>query len=280
MNKINHFLEMLPRFIAKGPDVLGNYQDKDYLINLIAKNKTKELILVACMPKSASTFLTRTLSFLLGLPNARFTYSHQRNEQQFYLPNLLLSLNTGTVAQHHAKASQPNLELIDLFSIRVILLVRNIFDIVPSLIDHYNDPSNHTYTPMAYLSNRFRQLQSEEQINFIIDLILPWYFNFYVSWWENCDKLKISPLWITYEELASDNLTTMHKILHFLKIAKTNSEIQTAIESAKKTHIRFNKGQAGRGKLQLTSKQRQKIINLAKHYPWVDFRTIGIIYEK
>jgi len=151
-----------------------------FFIKRVFVNKNK-CILIACMPKSGSTFLAKSISNLTGYPQRRLSASYERNDQDIYFPRILDSYGKGTICQQHLKATRENIFLINKFSIKTIVLVRNLLDTIVSLHDHILNESFHT--PVFYANENFNGLPKETQLDQIIDLAIPWYINFYVSWW-------------------------------------------------------------------------------------------------
>ena len=95
-----------------------------------------DYLFVACMPKSGSTFMAHTLSELTGYRYVNLAYAYERNEQTLYLPKLIDSYSFGSVTHLHVRATESTIDLMKMFSIRPVILVRNIFDIVVSVRDH------------------------------------------------------------------------------------------------------------------------------------------------
>lgn len=280
--KVKYFTRLLLQSITNR-DILKMYicgMDRNSLSNCVNKkrlfNNTKNRILIAAMPKSGSTFLTQVLVKLTGYEGSGLWYA-PINEQDLYLPKLLISTEFPNISRQHVRATDPNIELMKIFSIRPIILVRDIFDVVISLQDYFYNKT--LIVPFCYLDKNFYKLDSETQRDFIIDLALPWFFNFYVSWHNAYfNKYIDEALWIQFKDLILDKTITIRKILNFYKIDKTDREIQSAIESLEKdkNKINMNKGIIGRGSKLLTKKQKEKIIELSDYYPGVDFKYIGI----
>lgn len=93
-------------------------------------------ILIACMPKSRSTLLTKMISESTGYTNTPFVKAYSQNEQDLYLPSMLMHKNRNTITQQHVRATVPNVDLLRLFNTKNIILFRNIFDVCLSYRDH------------------------------------------------------------------------------------------------------------------------------------------------
>jgi hypothetical protein len=237
----------------------------------------RDYLFIACMPKSGSTFLANALSELTGYRYVPLAYAYERSEQNLYLPKLIDSYSLGSVTHLHLRATESAIELLNMFSIRPIILVRNIFDVVVSIRDHILNEGFEF--PTFYCDESFNLLDEKVQYDFIIEHGLPWYFNFFVSWHQAIAKSRIEGLWLIYDEVISDWNKTLRIVVDFYRINKTDEEIdlalhQTAAKSKRKT--RLNKGISGRSRAALTEEQKNKIVSMARFYPGTDFAKIGI----
>jgi hypothetical protein len=243
------------------------------------KRKTlpSDHLLIACMPKSGSTFLANALSELTGYPYVYLAYAYERSEQSLYLPKLIDNYDVGTVTHLHLRATDSAIDLMRMFSIRPVILVRNIFDIVVSIRDHL---FNEGYEfPTFFCDETINRLDEQSQFDFIIEHGIPWYFNFYVSWHQAVARKRTDGLWLKYEEIVSDWHQTLRSVADFYRINKTDAEIDHALQmtSAKsKKKTRLNKGVAGRNLTALTDQQRDRIAGMTRFYPDVDFSNLGI----
>lgn len=234
----------------------------------------RDHIFFAPMPKSGSTFLSMVARELTGYDWFPMNFAYWQLEHDMYLPALLRALDCNTVTQQHVKASDSNVELMEIFGIRPVVLVRNLFDVAVSYRDHL-----HKYrvrVPPAFLNERFFELGETEQLDLIVDMFMPWYISFYASWYDVKLADRLDHLWLRYEEMVADTITTVRRVFEFYNIPAAEAEIRAAIECLPKWKIGFNKGVTGRGADCLTDDQCRRIVRLTRHYPWVDFGMVGI----
>jgi tetratricopeptide (TPR) repeat protein len=231
-------------------------------------------IFIACVPKSASTFLKNLLGSVTGFRDLFTVYAAGQSEHEVYLPTLRESAHLDTVTQQHCRASDANIHLMQAFGIRPVVLVRNIFDSVMSLLDFYNRG--------AFQTSYFRadwQVQDEEtKIDLLIENVIPWYFQFVASWDLAEKQQRLEILWLTYEELIADKPSGVLKVLEFYGLGASRRGVEERIreiESEKRTN-RFNKGIAGRGKSGLNDRQKEQIRRVTRFYPSTDFSRIGL----
>jgi hypothetical protein len=231
-------------------------------------------IFIACVPKSASTFLKNLLGSVTGYRDLFTVYAAGQSEHEIYLPTLRESAHLDTVTQQHCRASDANIHLMQAFGIRPIVLVRNIFDSVMSLLDFYNKGAFKT----SYFRADWLGLDEETKIDLLIENVIPWYFQFVASWNLAEKQQRLDIHWLTYEELIADKPSSVLKLLEFYGLGASRRGVEERIREieSKKQSNRFNKGIIGRGKSGLNDRQKEQIHHLTKFYPSTDFHRIGL----
>jgi adenylyl-sulfate kinase len=228
--------------------------------------------LVACMPKSGSTFLSSIISSLPGFRQVSLVPDHGRREQELCVDTLRkqeeIVGQDSWVAQHHVRYSEATKHYLQEFKIRPIVLVRNIFDVVPSLVDHH--ALEGPIYPAAFAPSDIATRSIDEQSTFVTQMALPWYFNFYMSWLQCPNRLEIR-----YEDLVGRPEWVTRRVCDYLEIEVSNTTISAAIALANSSGRRKNKVTPGRGKY-LSSENTDSIIRMANQYPGEDFSSIGI----
>ncbi|KAA1427278.1 sulfotransferase [Nocardioides antri] len=246
-------------------------------------------VLVACMPKSGSTFLSAALSAMPGFRREHVVPSYARREQELSEPEiqrafaatqvLRRAFDQGQmasphrprawVAQNHVKHNAETQALIDRYQIVPVCLVRNIFDIVVSLRDHVVNDS--PLTAAAYIDESMVSWEPERMYEFLVDLAVPWYIHFYVSWVKAEHKVLV-----TYEDLIADPHGQLRRILKFGQLPWNNDAIAEALETvAGGVNVRKNVGTTGRGDA-IPVELRARVERFCQYYPDVDFGPIGI----
>jgi tetratricopeptide (TPR) repeat protein len=231
-------------------------------------------LFIACVPKSASTFLKNLLVNLTGYRDLFTVYAAGQSEHEIYMPTLREFAGVDTVTQQHCRASDANIHLMQAFGIRPVVLVRNIFDSVMSLLDFYNKGAFQT----SYSKADWPTLEEETKIDLLIENVIPWYFQFVASWdlAERQNRLEVH--WLTYEELVADKSSSVLKLLEFYGLGAPRRGVEQRIAEieSEEQKIRFNKGVTGRGKSGLSDRQKQQVRRLTRYYPSTDFARIGL----
>jgi hypothetical protein len=231
-------------------------------------------IFIACAPKSGSTFLKNALVSITGFRDVFMVYTPGQFEQDLYLPMLNSVAAIDTVTQQHCRASDANVQMMQGFCIKPVVLVRNIFDSVISLLDFYNGG--------AFSNSFFRadypSLDERTRIDLLIDNLVPWYFQFVASWGLVEKQGRSDLIWLTYEDLIADKPKAINDVLGFYGLGAPMRGIEQRVSEieSQKRRTRFNKGIAGRGESRLSDSQKRRIRNYAKYYPTTDFSRIGL----
>lgn len=231
-------------------------------------------LFIACAPKSGSTFLKNVLVNLTKFRPIFSVFAALQNEHELDLPIWARFGTENTVTQQHCRASEANVQLMQAFGIRPIILVRNIYDTTISLRDFYRTG----FTTTTYYNREdFDRSTEEQQADLIIDNVLPWYFQFISSWQRAETDKRLEVIWLKYEDMIRDKTATVERLLRFygLNIKRPTIEHVVATTEGDTRRNRFNKGVAGRGEM-LTARQKERIVALARHYPSADFRCVGL----
>lgn len=249
-------------------------------LNLIQRPKDKPLIVVAAVPKSGSTFLTNTLIKVTGLRNFRLCAAYSTNEHDLYLPALCLISPYGCVSQLHMKGTFHNAALMRQFGIKPIILVRQLYDVIISLKhdlrqkeEMYGYGTGLNGYSFLWQDSSLKKLDDEQLIDAIIDLAVPWYVNFFVSWHRLCEQGAVEPIWVHYEEMIAEKEKTINAILSFLDFQKSLA-VDKNILSIK--YHKYRKGVTGDGIFELTEKQKTRVKQHFRYYPDIDFNRYGI----
>lgn len=224
--------------------------------------KTKPTnIVVACMPKSGSTYISQLLMEAGRLPKVGLADWGDFGEQ-FLSKRLLkqkIGSQPGSVCHIHLRGTPNTQQLLTQYDLKPIIIVRNIFDIVPSIADHWHREKTIGFG--SYVPQDFKEMDREALHDFIIVNCLPWYFAFLMSWHEASEK--IATHWISYEDFFADQASQLKAMLDFTGIAYSDDSIQQSIEARKTKWSRLNKGVAGRGESLLLPRQKQLVREIA-----------------
>jgi sulfotransferase family protein len=202
-------------------------------------NKNATHVFIACLPKSGSTFLAKTLADATGFDFFQFQTIRGTHDHNIDVGLFLSNLNKDTVTQLHIKPNNLNGELFKKYKVKVVFLHRSIIDSLKSFHNHILNENNEWF--MFSVAKDFNHWAIEKQFNFLIDLVVPWYINFLVSWKAEINKKEIKILDIDFEDFKNDNFTTIKEILFFYNLRLSDDKIESAIKLSykKKKELRL-----------------------------------------
>lgn len=240
----------------------------------LAEEKPGRHIFIACVPKSGSTFLKNVLVSLTGYRDAFMVYTPGQFEQDIYLPVLESVAGDDTVTQQHCRGSDANVQMMQGFGIRPVVLVRNIFDCVISLLDFYDGGASSN----SFFREDYASLDEDTKIDLLIDNLVPWYFQFVASWSLAEKRRQIDLMWLGYEDLIGDKSEAIKNVLAFYGLAAPLRGVEQCIREieARKRTTRFNKGVVGRGESRLSDSQKQRIRSYSRYFPTTNFSRMGL----
>lgn len=271
-------IQPCPSYYVDLTNALGFVKTRARLEDYTHAYKPSQLgkhMFIACAPKSGSTFLKNVLVSLTGYKDLFSVYAALQNEHELDLPQWAKFGTLNSVTQQHSRASEANIHLMQAFNIRPVVLVRNIFDTTISLLDFYKGG----FTFSTYFTREdFLSFDQDQQIDLLIDYVIPWYFQFVASWQRVEAEKRLQVYWLSYEDMIANKPAAIEKVLNFYGLSAKQDAIESVIQASESDtrSNRFNKGVAGRGKAGLTQTQKERIIRLARHYPNNDFGCIGL----
>ena len=218
-------------------------------------------ILVACMPKSGSSFLSNCLSAYKGFRTGILVPDYGVREQEMCELRLEKFNNRAYVAQLHVRNSEWTQKLIQRYGITQVVLVRDLLDVVASIRDHIRKLFH--FGALITLTERHRDISDDELDSLIVQFAMPWYISFYAGW-----RKDPKALFLNYEDVTTDPGAAISKIFDKAKFEYTAQDITAALAKVqeKQDRNRFNKGIKGRGQ-NIHSETRRKLIDLLAHYP-------------
>jgi hypothetical protein len=235
---------------------------------MTAKRAVQPNILVACAPKSASTFLQAALSKSLDLGGAcLFTATmdwasagalgaNLREQEPDELALIRNGLNgKGYVAQHHARCSPYLARILSLYNVRPVVTYRNLADTIVSMDDMVMEwragmPAAQKGFFADALPTDYDRLDRSDRLMILAHRWTPWLVQFYVTW-RRCARLGLTqPLFVSYEnDFLGDKGLLAERLADFIGHDIANAaRIEAALADTSESRAkRINKGVAGRG---------------------------------
>ncbi|HBF29524.1 MAG TPA: hypothetical protein DDW73_07865 [Rhizobium sp.] len=235
---------------------------------LTANHAKKTNILVACAPKSASTFIAAALGRALDLHNACLTCptvdgqlssllgANLRSQELDELALLRNGLDPRSyVAQHHVRCTPYLANQLALYQIKPIVTIRNFFDSLVSLDDMFvADRRTYEHAQIRFFNDglpaHYSDMALDDRLELLVDVHAVWYVQFLMSW-QKCETFgAVKPLWVSYEhDFLGNKQLLAEKIADFIGFDGVSLErLADALDDKRDgAKYRLNKGVAGRG---------------------------------
>lgn len=243
-------------------------------------------IYVACMPKSGSSYFATTIAKGLDYKFALTTSSRINNPSNFgingreqelcelaIIKKILMNQKKGLIAQHHTKACSYTAKTLLAYNFKLIVLIRNIFDIIVSadeMLKKYDmgNPSNQGF---RILPSKFNSMDKQVRYELLAKTTGVFCIEFYLSWLRQ-KEMGTEFLEVNYdEEIALDKgnkLLLAKKVAQFLDLDNSNTKNLKKTFSERKINektARFNKGTTNQGQ-KISSKTKKFLIDYAKSF--------------
>lgn len=245
----------------------------DYVLPDVLDSVKTKILFIACFPKSGSTWLNQLFQEITGFGLGLGIEYYSDNEQDISYRRIAEAARSNCVVQQHTRATQANVQIMQGFGIRPVIQVRNLFDMVFSVHDFM---FKHGARGSIFgFSEQFGVFDEIRRLDFIVDMVMPWYIGFYVSWFNAERRGDLELHWLRYEDLVSQPKETLRRAMDFFSLPVAEDVIERAIKqiNGNRELTRFNKGVTGRGR-SLTAAQRQRLKNQTAYFPDVDFSRI------
>jgi hypothetical protein len=278
------------RVQASGPGVAervvrwrGSGVDDEITMHCLACDAVGEIIrrrrnehrhvFIACLPGSGSTFLHRLLLAVTGFTDAMLVsdgLDDEEDVQRSCIPDFLAS---DSLARQHARATAPTIELLGAMNLRPIVLVRNVFDTLVSIRDHFATET--VVGPIAQVPRSFPGWDGDRQMSLVISMCTPWILSFVSSWIDAGRTLPL--LWITYDDVVDRTEDTVGRVLAHSAVHAGQGSVGGAIATLDPADERLNHGVSGRGVRTLNPQQQSEVRRIAAVYRSAyDFSSIGL----
>lgn len=255
-------------FKSKLKTIIFNNLDINSYYNYLNSSwdKKSKHILIACLPKSGSTFLANTLSQVTGYDFVQFQPIRGTNDHNIDKGVLLSSLNKNTVTQLHLKPNDFNFKNLKAYQIKVIFLNRGLVDSLKSFHHHILNENDKWF--MFTVAGDFKNWTIERQFDFLIDMVLPWYINFITYWKLRINDGELEVLEIDFDEFKKDNIATIEKILKFYDLSFPREIVKEALNASyeNKVKLRVNERKEKSG-YELSDEQIARIKKYLSYYP-------------
>jgi hypothetical protein len=234
----------------------------------------RKAVVMAFPPKAAGTFLRTAVIKAVDGQLVRIVHAQAGRDATPYLPTLVRYYEGGitdkTLVTHvHMLALPANLHLLSAFAIKPVIMLRSIPDMLASYWDMLDTDDHALHDGLnCHIPPGFRALANNSKADFIIDVLAPWYVNFYAGWLSHA-QISDNVLLLDYPTLQADPATVVEMILKHVGIAGDRARCEAAVAEVwqRRTSLRFNKGESGRGARYFRPAHLNRLARMFGHYP-------------
>jgi hypothetical protein len=258
------------------PDPEGAFAG-DYVTYLRSVGARRPVLFLAFAPKVAGTFFRQAA--MEAVNGALFRTSHAQGGRDGtpYLPNLLacyLDKDLPEIIVHtHMQAFIANRHILSVFGIRPVIMLRNLPDTLASFLDMLEtDPVARAQCLNCVVPDNFVELSRAQKIDFLLDIIAPWYASYFASWKSFVDEEPEQVCVLRYSDFCQDPAKSVHTALAHAGFAASSDVCAAAVERVwpNRDKLRYNKGKEGRGTGYFSTSQLAEIARKLSHYPQLD----------
>jgi hypothetical protein len=258
------------------PDPEGVFE-RDYATYLRSIGARRPVLFLAFAPKVAGTFFRQAA--MEAVNGALFRTSHAQGGRDGtpYLPNLLacyLDKDLPEIIVHiHMQAFLANRHLLSALGIRPVIMLRNLPDTLASFLDMLEtDPVARAQCLNCVAPANFVELSRAQKLDFVLDIILPWYASYFGSWKSFVDEEPEQVCVLRYSDFCQDPAESVRAALVHAGFTASSDTCVAAVERVwpNRDKLRYNKGKEGRGASYFSASQIAEIGRKLSHYPQLD----------
>ena len=264
------------RAIFETPQIDGSF-DGAVLDYLRQTGTGRPLLLLAFAPKAAGTFFRAAATLVLKGRLVRLVHAQGGRDAQLYLPYLLACLLDAnappTIGHVHMQAFAASRNLMTALGLRPIIMLRDVADMLASFLDMLEtDPAARAEGLNCQVPENFLQLGRDMRLDFMIDMVAPWYASYFATWKDFVDQDSNRVCVLTYRDFRDRPAETLHAALTHAGFCVTQAECAGAIQEVwgERALFRFNQGRAGRGGLYFSPDHFARLRRLLSLYPQLE----------
>lgn len=254
------------------PDPEGAFES-DYVAYLRGIGARRPVLFLAFAPKVAGTFFRQSAMEAVGGALFRTSHAQGGRDGTPYLPNLLacyLDKDLPEIIVHiHMQAFTANRHILSALGIRPVIMLRNLPDTLASFLDMLEtDPVSRAQCLNCVTPDNFVEMSRQQKIEFLLDIIAPWYASYFASWKSFVDQAPEQVCVLRYTDFCQDPAQSVHAALSHAGFSVGRDACAAAVERVwpNRDKLRFNKGKAGRGAAYFSASQIAEMSRKLSHY--------------
>ncbi len=237
----------------------------------------RPMLLLAFAPKSAGTYFRQAAIQAVGGELVRMCHAQAGRDGTLYLPNVLARCldneTPHTITHIHMQALTGNRKFIEAFGLKPVIMIRDLADMLASLLDMFEtDPVARAEGVNCQIPSNFLELPRDVKLDFMIDVIAPWYASYFATWKSFVDDAPRTVCVLHYRDFCRNPGETLHKAITHSGFVTTREKCLRSLEEVwrAKEDYRFNKGVSGRGRRYFSSAHFARLHRLLSYYPQLE----------
>ena len=260
--------------VFKQPRPDGGF-DGEPRVALRRLGKQRPCVILAFPPKAAGTYFRTAIIAAVGGQLVRVVHAQGGRDATPYLPTFVAYFSGGvserTLVSHiHMQALPANINFLEMFGIRPIIMKRSIPDMLASYWDMLmKDPKAMEDGLNCRIPESFRHFSDEKKADFMVDILGPWYASYFATWMEYADDDPDAVCVLTYREFCDDPVGTLQRSVAHVGLPRSREECQKALDTVweRRDQFRFNKGQSGRSARYFSPDHIARLGRMLDFYP-------------
>jgi hypothetical protein len=236
--------------VFKQPQPDGRF-DGEPRTHLLRLGKKRPCVILAFPPKAAGTYFRTAIIVAVNGQLVRVVHAHGGRDATPYLPTFVAyfagGISARTLVSHiHMQALPANINFLEMFGIRPIVMKRSIPDMLASYWDMLmKDPAAMLDGLNCRIPENFRHFSHEKKADFLIDILGPWYASYFATWMEYAQDDPSAVCVLTYREFCEDPAGTLQRAVAHVGLPRSHEECSKALDKVweRRDQFRFNKGQ-------------------------------------
>jgi hypothetical protein len=232
-----------------------------------------ERIVLACAPKSGSTFIARVLARYFNVTFENPALSIDWAAEQNITPDVERQVSGSSfVLQLHLLPREINLNAMTRLGASTVFSWRNLGDVLVSYDDHLRN-EDHRF-PTFYVHDRARYLamSDQERYQYLIRYALPWYLAFYLGWREH------GVVFRPYEAMVAEPLKYFSAMIEAIEPGTADIARLQAIIDHQTDGTRLNAGVAGRSRELFSPETKRMLEDVIISHP--EHERLGILLHE
>jgi hypothetical protein len=254
------------------PDIDGRF-DESFAAAAKVLGRRRPLVLLTFAPRSGGTFLRTAAIEATGGQLIRLAHAEGGRDGTLYLPWLIAYYNGALTADagvthQHMQACLANRCMIDAFDLHPAVMARSIPDMLASLLAMIEADDDMAIGFSFLKPAGFAQLPRVRKADILIDIMGPWYAQYFAGWKAYAGEQPSRVLLLDYGDFCNDPAEVLEAVLAHARIPRPYETCRAAIDTVwrQRALFRCNRGGEKREAIRFTQPQLKRLERFVSYY--------------